>query len=549
MTGKGLELREWQKSALDRAANSLRKGKIVALQSPTGTGKTLFSLLLLLKLSNNKVTFVVRTHSQFSAVYRESQRLSRSFSFLMGKSISCLYSDGEIEADDIACRGCDKSNWVRVNPDDSPSLYIGRLKEKGKAEGFCPYHSLLNSLEESDILALTYPYVFLPSLRESLWDVIGERGLIIDEAHNIDWITDFEERTLTSLTLDRALNQAKSREVKEVIKFYSSLVNRRSSNEKLERALDFPPPTQDQLRLLEEDVNDLREEMAKSRKFSRNYVSSLYKFLKAVVQVDNRVYWFRDRFVVKPLDPSNYLNFLNEIEVPVVLMSGTLPPVDYMRKVWDIKREIDFIDTEKFLGSNGWGTKKFYLGRDVTTQYSLRSEGMWRRYASYLMRVFFSASNSVLSVVPSYEIGGKIAKFVQLPELILEREGTTLDQIERIVNEKKSLILAVARGKLSEGVEFTQDGKSLISDVVIVGIPYPVPDDYQEDRLLSITERTNISPEEMRFIYASMLVRQAIGRAIRSREDSVNIWLLDKRFDTEKWKRTLKSYNPIRVKT
>jgi len=96
---------------------------------------------------------------------------------------------------------------------------------------------------------------------------------------------------------------------------------------------------------------------------------------------------------------------------------------------------------------------------------------------------------------------------------------------------ESGLVVVVARGKLSEGVEFVKEGRSLVKRVVIVGIPYPnTSDQYEKDELdylmSKVGKRTawSLLKEE-----ASVIMRQAIGRAVRSQEDSAEVYLLDKR--------------------
>ncbi|WP_252897114.1 hypothetical protein [Metallosphaera hakonensis] len=59
-----MELRDWQLVLKDKVVKGLKEGLLVALQSPTGSGKTLFSLVSALEV-RPKVLFAVRTHNEF----------------------------------------------------------------------------------------------------------------------------------------------------------------------------------------------------------------------------------------------------------------------------------------------------------------------------------------------------------------------------------------------------------------------------------------------------------------------------------------------------
>jgi DNA excision repair protein ERCC-2 len=122
---------------------------------------------------------------------------------------------------------------------------------------------------------------------------------------------------------------------------------------------------------------------------------------------------------------------------------------------------------------------------------------------------------------------------------------------------KRYAVISVAHGKLVEGIEFVDEetGDSLIDAVVIAGIPYPVPDEYNRRRARSILKRLGIQEggenesgdidvgrlKAMYFLMgpASMAVRQAIGRAIRTPRDRATIFLADSRFNEPFWREEL----------
>ena len=111
------------------------------------------------------------------------------------------------------------------------------------------------------------------------------------------------------------------------------------------------------------------------------------------------------------------------------------------------------------------------------------------------------------------------------------------------------MIIAVAHGKLLEGVELVEEGRSMIDCVVIAGVPYPVPDDLYKLRLAKVTQRLgiedgtreigNFEREYFRHQPALITVKQAIGRAIRYPEDTAKVILADSRFNEDNWRRDL----------
>ena len=132
----------------------------------------------------------------------------------------------------------------------------------------------------------------------------------------------------------------------------------------------------------------------------------------------------------------------------------------------------------------------------------------------------------------------------------MENSDTDIEEVmEKAKKEEKLLIMGIARGKLSEGIEIVNNGSSMISDVAIVGVPYPPIDDYLKIRVEEISKRVkkDLSDDLIR-IQALIAVKQSIGRAIRGPNDKATVWLLDKRFDSLWWKKELNCLNARKIK-
>ncbi|MEM3277301.1 MAG: helicase C-terminal domain-containing protein, partial [Metallosphaera sp.] len=188
------------------------------------------------------------------------------------------------------------------------------------------------------------------------------------------------------------------------------------------------------------------------------------------------------------------------------------------------------------------------LAVDVTSSFSSRGELMWRKYASYLLMIYYQARSNVLAIFPSYSIMDAVMSHVKVNKYV-EGSRTNIEEILTESRSKKLIIAGVARGKLSEGVELTSEGISMISDVALCGIPYPPFDDYMKMRSEAIYRSTGQPIKEVLIeIPAVIAVKQAIGRAIRGKHDHATVWLLDKRFETAWWKAKINCFNPKKVK-
>ena len=158
----------------------------------------------------------------------------------------------------------------------------------------------------------------------------------------------------------------------------------------------------------------------------------------------------------------------------------------------------------------------------------------------------------MLVCCPSYSVAQRISNYIQGPKFVEDRLTPIQEVKKLILAGGRRVILAVAHGKLLEGIELVEGGKSLIDSVVIAGIPYPVPDDLYKLRFAKVTQRLGIEDgtreigqferEYFRHQPALMTVKQAIGRAVRYPEDRARIILADSRFNGANWRRDLFPY-------
>ena len=105
-----------------------------------------------------------------------------------------------------------------------------------------------------------------------------------------------------------------------------------------------------------------------------------------------------------------------------------------------------------------------------------------------------------------------------------------------IQSNKGAIIFAVCRGKISEGLDFSDDAAR---SVVLIGIPYPLvidPKTIMKKHYLSIKQSQmsstfRLTGQQWYCQQATRALNQAIGRVIRHKEDYGNIILIDSRFN------------------
>uniref|UniRef100_A0A914HLI7 Helicase ATP-binding domain-containing protein n=1 Tax=Globodera rostochiensis TaxID=31243 RepID=A0A914HLI7_GLORO len=123
----------------------------------------------------------------------------------------------------------------------------------------------------------------------------------------------------------------------------------------------------------------------------------------------------------------------------------------------------------------------------------------------------------------------------EVPALFREFDAAVRDNRPGAAKSGGALLFAVCRGKLSEGIDFSD---SHCRAVVIVGIPFPP---LYEPRIIlkkaCLTEQrkkvpSSLNPDEWYRIEGIRAVNQALGRIIRHKDDFGIVVLADSRFGT-----------------
>jgi len=172
------------------------------------------------------------------------------------------------------------------------------------------------------------------------------------------------------------------------------------------------------------------------------------------------------------------------------------------------------------------------VDKAVTTKFEKRNEIQWKRIAAHLNQIIQKVGGRIAVYFPSYEVMQDIAKLVELdvPTLMEEKRTRILDVLEFLQKNGRCVVLGVARGKISEGVDMTEEGRSMLSAVIIVGLPYPKKTELHKALYKYFKEKFG----EKAIEYANTIpclnaLAQSAGRLLRSPEDKGVIVIMDKR--------------------
>ena len=564
------ELYRWQVEALDFLKNS--KSKIKILESPTGSGKTLVSLIYALEDCDNcKIVFLTRTNSQVENVFRESRLLGlkKVISF-MGRGETCLFKkvnpemrEGDPEEQSRLCQrlvkdrmegkeGCFYETdydmgWVAdiMRPQDLVNL--------GDQFGFCPYFAQRELLKDAKVVVSTYSYLLSPYIRERFMDWIEtpmEKIIVIfDEAHNVpeflrminsasfgvadinkarDEVEKYGDKTFNNLSLSLSLNY-----IEEALEYIFSDGPRILTPDDAKEAFmkSFSSGTIEISRLLEQMVyvgEGIKEMKLNEGKLPRSYIYRT-AVLSQLLMEDSGAEFVRivddseQRINLRFLDVSNQLNFLKQFK-SVLFISGTLTPFEKFKDELGIEEANERAISVPYLESN---LRVLYTD-EVNLSYYKRLESE-EKLLEILEDFINRTSYNTMVLATSYEQLSKIRDLNFKRKIFFERKNiTNLELADMIESFKQNggVLMGVINGRLSEGLDLP--GKFL-EVAIIAGIPYPKP-----------SPETNAMETyyDMKFkkgwyyayeAVAIMKLKQALGRLIRSPKDRGVAIILDSR--------------------
>ena len=552
----------------------LKRDSIIVVAAPTGFGKTisvLYALKNVVKKANfDRALYVVRTRNELDSFIREARLLETRFAVLYSGKEMCPLINEIQPAADISLEGfwlfC---NIMKVRGECKfysrlqllhPQVVVSTASDytdhyniaRGLAEklGVCPYFAMIEALEHVDLFALTYPYIF----KERVWkSVLGgvdtsRTILVIDEAHNLFNIGNIMGDDITIEELSKALSEAEEFSIpSDINNFIRGFVKRISEARRESKDRGYKYLDKKTLCVSKELVEKLKEVvfnimmkgLLNTGKVLTVALPHLASILELALDESYEVFLTRDYHenLVLAVMPSSFKPLKRVLErfPSIIALSATPPPQWFFKSIMKVEKEIYQVDVEE------WGAKNFLKENtaiavyvDATTSYRSRSPEIFGKYAQLIATLYNAMLSGVLlAVYPSYEVLKAVVS--ELPDTvntIIESPQPLSEIVRRVKMFKKVVLNVVAGGRLAEGIEVMERGESLIKVVIVVGVPYPQPDDYVQAIATEINKVGGSSADFFREI-ASIRVLQAIGRAVRSEQDRAIIVLADNRYVTQ----------------
>ncbi|TQS78709.1 MAG: hypothetical protein A3205_09290 [Methanomassiliicoccales archaeon Mx-03] len=590
------EYRPGQRELVRFISNTVDDGMSPVVEAGTGTGKTVSALAATLPTvleRGMKVIYLTRTKSQQKQVIREAAAIGHGILCvgLQGRTAaSCpmMRDDPDLasgtseeisklcseykrrDAGECRCRfyanieHTDIDSWVeRIREEHPEPEGFARMCEEAE---LCPYEMLKYALPHADVIAASYPFVFMPQILARLVDWIGiplhRTVIVVDEAHNLpDYLRDVQTFEYSRAALDLAEKEARENgdsevheglTVTDIVGVLREVLGYAVREYLIDDDGILPPYfLEDELmsrlgmtsvsimRIVQalEDIGDsIAERKKQRRKLPRSYIGSMGRFMRAwltgsedchvrlVLGGDNPC------FQSYCMDPSGASDPLNECFASVH-MSGTLEPIDaYIRDIG--------LDRAVPTTLNGFFPRENLLtlySDEVSMRYEDRFiESNYARLRQLLYDTVNSVRVNTAIFFPSYQFMDRMLDDGVASDLgrdiYYERRDMPQEELMEVFDSFRtsegSVLFCVTGGRISEGLDFPDKSLEL---AVLIGIPYPKPTAKMRAMTRYYDAKFGDGRLYVSIIPASRKMRQSIGRLIRSETDRGVAAILDRR--------------------
>jgi len=459
-----------------------------------------------------------------------------------------------------------------------------------RREGLCPYEVTKILARYAEIIVGSYNYLLVEPVRDALLDVakvkLSDINSVFDEAHSLPlYAADILSDELSTKSMEKAGKEAeefglKDRGVFAAVAKEVEGIGRRVYEQRgidyeklveegqiLEPVLKEAGLNRDKLpellARLSEAGEKIRDSRARSGDRPVSYVGRCADFLLWWFEAEGEHYVRYVRAVrrrgevyprlgIKCIDPSVAAAIINKVRSSI-LMSGTLWHMDYYTEVLGLHgtrvRKLDL--PNPFPPEN----RLILVDEAVTTKYERRGEAQWQRIASRLEGIVHAVKGRVAVYFPSYEVMEAVLKKLKpdYAHLVEDEDTKVVELLEVLRSRTECTVFGVARGKISEGIDASEEGRGMLSAVISVGLPYPKKTELH-DAIVRFYKRKF---GRRAFEYANDVpcvtaIAQSAGRLIRGPEDRGVIIVMDSRMVgkirwkfPEDWRREMKFYVSI----
>lgn len=554
--------REGQYKLVGDVYRTIHRKKILFIQAPTGTGKTISTLFPAIRAVGENLgdkIFYLTAKTITRTVAKDTCDLLKAKGY-RGKVIVLTAKEKMCPCEEMDCNPSNclraKGHYDRVNDavydliTTEEDFTRERMQAQAEKYQVCPFEMSLDASLYADIIICDYNYVFDPNVYLKRFFSEEEKGdyiFLVDEAHNL---------------VERGREMYSAVLVKEEILTVKKLV--RGKNRKLEAALEkcnrqmlewkrecetytiyesigaFAFSLMRLMSLLDIFLQS-RGEMPERKEVTEFYLN-LRHFMNMFERVDENYVLYSDfdetdRFCLHLycVNPSVNLQECLERGKSTIFFSATLLPVNYYKNLLSSKKDNYAVYADSAFREE---QRLLFIGRDVSSLYTRRTLGEFHRIALYIQQVLRAKKGNYLIFFPSYRFMEDVyEQFLAVNEQEADcmmqsgnmNEADREEFIQEFSNPRGKSLAAfcVLGGIFSEGIDLKED---LLIGVLIVGTGLPQICN-QREILREYYQEENGQGFDYAYQYPGMnKVLQAAGRVIRTASDRGIIGLLDDRF-------------------
>ena len=554
--------REGQYKLVGDVYRTIHRKKILFIQAPTGTGKTISTLFPAIRAVGENLgdkIFYLTAKTITRTVAKDTCDLLKTKGY-RGKVIVLTAKEKMCPCEEMDCNPSNclraKGHYDRVNDavydliTTEDDFTRERMLAQAEKYQVCPFEMSLDASLYADIIICDYNYVFDPNVYLKRFFSEEEKGdyiFLVDEAHNL---------------VERGREMYSAVLVKEEILTVKKLV--RGKDRKLEAALEkcnrqmlewkrecetymiyesigaFAFSLMRLMSLLDIFLQS-RGEMPERKEVTEFYLN-LRHFMNMFERVDENYVLYSDfdetdRFCLHLycVNPSVNLQECLERGKSTIFFSATLLPVNYYKNLLSSKKDNYAVYADSAFREE---QRLLFIGRDVSSLYTRRTLGEFHRIALYIQQVLRAKKGNYLIFFPSYRFMEDVyEQFLAVNEQEADcmmqsgnmNEADREEFIQEFSNPRGKSLAAfcVLGGIFSEGIDLKED---LLIGVLIVGTGLPQICN-QREILKEYYQEENGQGFDYAYQYPGMnKVLQAAGRVIRTASDRGIIGLLDERF-------------------
>ncbi|MCI8774852.1 MAG: ATP-dependent DNA helicase [Lachnospiraceae bacterium] len=571
--------REGQKELASYVYRTIYHKRKLFIEAPTGVGKTISTVFPAVKAMGEgigeKIFYltaktITRTVAEDTFQLLRERGLQFKTVILTAKEKICFLE--EMECNPEACPYA-KGHYDRINDamyallTQADSFHREKIEEYARRYQVCPFEMCLDMSLYSDAVICDYNYVFDPHVYLRRFFAEGNKGehlFLIDEAHNL------VERGREMYSA--VLRKEDFLKLKKEVKDYSPVLakNLERCNKELlilkkecenYRVEDSIAPFVMALGRLNSNMEDYLEDHEESpiRKTVLEFYFEVSHFLSIYELVDENYVTYSQleqdgSFILKLfcVNPAQNLQECMMRGRSTILFSATLLPIQYYKTLLGAEEG----DYEVYAKSVFRPEKRgLYIGSDVTSKYTRRSEIEYYNIASYLYEIVKNRHGNYMVFFPShaflrqvyesfmeYFAKEQIECIIQedymnersreefLGRFIGNEDCDLTEVIHMDIEEEDEKILlgfCVMGGIFSEGIDLKND--SLIGAIIVgTGLPQVCN---EREILKKYFDGWGENGFDYAYRYPGMnKVLQAAGRVIRTMDDVGIVVLLDERF-------------------